>query len=104
MGKELNRTAYCGEFRACDAGKTVQVYGWVQRRRPLGGLIFITLRDRTGILQLTFDENENKELFDQAYALRPEDVITAVGTVRMRSEETRNAKMDTGSISKRLNN
>ena len=60
MGKELNRTAYCGEFRACDAGKTVQVYGWVQRRRPLGGLIFITLRDRTGILQLTFDENENK--------------------------------------------
>ncbi|MBQ2272823.1 MAG: aspartate--tRNA ligase [Clostridia bacterium] len=98
MGKELNRTAYCGEFRACDAGKTVQVYGWVQRRRPLGGLIFITLRDRTGILQLTFDENENKELFDQAYALRPEDVITAVGTVRMRSEETRNAKMDTGDV------
>ena len=98
MGKQLNRTAYCGEFRAEDAGKTVHVYGWVQRRRPLGGLIFITLRDRSGILQLTFDENENKELFDQAYALRPEDVITATGVVRMRSEETRNPKMDTGDV------
>ena len=98
MGKQLNRTAYCGEFRASDAGKTVNVYGWVQRRRPLGGLIFITLRDRSGILQLTFDENENKELFEQAYALRPEDVITATGAVRMRSEETRNPKMDTGDV------
>ncbi|MBP3300505.1 MAG: aspartate--tRNA ligase [Clostridia bacterium] len=98
MASNLNRTAYCGEFRAADAGKTVQVYGWVQRRRPLGGLIFITLRDRSGILQLTFDENENKELFDRAYALRPEDVITATGTVRMRSEETRNPKMDTGDV------
>ena len=98
MGNQLNRTAYCGEFRACDAGKTVHVYGWVQRRRPLGGLIFITLRDRSGILQLTFDENENKELFEQAYNLRSEDVITATGTVRMRSEETRNPKMDTGDV------
>ncbi len=98
MGKQLNRTAYCGEFRAADAGKTVHVYGWVQRRRPLGGLIFITLRDRSGILQLTFDENENKELFDQAYALRSEDVITATGVIRMRSEETRNPKMDTGDV------
>ncbi len=98
MGKQLDRTAYCGEFRATDAGKTVRVYGWVQRRRPLGGLIFITLRDRSGILQLTFDENENKELFDQAYALRPEDVLTATGVVRMRSEETRNPKMDTGDV------
>ncbi|MBQ5743361.1 MAG: aspartate--tRNA ligase [Clostridia bacterium] len=98
MGKQLNRTAYCGEFRAADAGKTVQVYGWVQRRRPLGGLIFITPRDRSGILQLTFDENENKELFDQAYALRSEDVITATGVIRMRSEETRNPKMGTGDV------
>ncbi|MBQ1965133.1 MAG: aspartate--tRNA ligase [Clostridia bacterium] len=98
MGKQLNRTAYCGEFRAADAGKTVQVYGWVQRRRPLGGLIFITLRDRSGILQLTFDENVNKVLFDQAYALRSEDVITATGVIRMRSEETRNPKMGTGDV------
>lgn len=98
MGKELNRTAYCGEFRASDAGKTVHVYGWVQRRRPLGGLIFITLRDRSGILQLTFDENTDKNLFDIAYGLRPEDVITVTGIVRMRSEDTRNPKMDTGDI------
>ncbi len=98
MGNELNRTAYCGEFRAVDAGKTVNVCGWVQRRRPLGGLIFITLRDRSGILQLTFDENDNKNLFDRAYALRPEDVIAVTGTVRMRSEETRNPKMDTGDV------
>ena len=98
MGEELNRTAYCGTFRAEDAGKKVNVYGWVQRRRPLGGLLFITLRDRTGILQLTFDENQNKELFDQAYDLRPEDVIRASGTVRLRSEETRNPKMDTGDV------
>ncbi len=98
MGNNLNRTAYCGEFRASDAGKTVSVYGWVQRRRPLGGLIFITLRDRSGILQLTFDENQNKELFDLAYTLRSEDVITATGTVRMRSEETRNGKMATGDV------
>lgn len=98
MGMGLNRTAYCGEFRASDAGRSVCVYGWVQRRRPLGGLIFITLRDRSGILQLTFDENEHKELFDRAYALRPEDVISVCGTVRMRSEQTRNPKMETGDV------
>ena len=53
---DLKRTDYCGNFRIGDAGKTITVFGWVQRQRNLGGLIFIDLRDRTGILQLAFDE------------------------------------------------
>ena len=54
--KGLKRTAYCGEFREKDAGKSATVFGWVQRQRDLGQLIFVDLRDRTGIVQLAFDQ------------------------------------------------
>ena len=95
---QLKRTAYCGLFRKSDIDKAAVVSGFVQRRRALGGLIFITLRDRTGIIQLTFDESVNKELFDIAYDIRNEFVITAKGKVVARGEGMVNADMDTGEI------
>ena len=58
--KGIKRSGYCTDFTSADCGKTITVAGWVQRRRVLGGLIFITLRDRSGVLQLTFDAAENK--------------------------------------------
>ena len=94
----INRTDYCGNFGMKDAGKKITVAGWVQRRRVLGGLIFIDLRDRTGIIQLTFDEQKAKDLFDTAYTLRSEDVICATGTVAPRGENAVNRNMATGEI------
>ena len=94
----MKRTDYCGNFRLSDEGKEITVAGWVQKRRVLGGLIFIDLRDRTGILQLTFDEAQNKELFDEAYTLRSEDVIAATGIIRPRGESAKNTKISTGEI------
>lgn len=94
----INRTGYCGTFGTKNIGQTVTVAGWVQRRRVLGGLIFIDLRDRSGILQLTFDEQNNKEIFDLAYTLRSEDVITATGTIRHRGENAVNKTLPTGEI------
>ncbi len=90
------RSGYCGSFRKNDAGRKITVYGWVQRRRALGGLIFVDIRDRTGILQITFDETLNKEIFDRAYTLRAEDVIGVTGTVRERGDA--NTKIATGDI------
>ena len=92
----LKRTDYCGNFRAADIGKEITVFGWVQRARNLGGLIFIDLRDRTGILQLAFDENTDKEVFEKAAAARSEYVLAAVGTVRERSAKS--DKLPTGDI------
>ena len=94
----MKRTDYCSNFRLSDEGKEITVAGWVQKRRVLGGLIFIDLRDRTGILQLTFDEAQNKELFDEAYTLRSEDVIAATGIIRPRGEGAKNTKISTGEI------
>lgn len=96
--KGIKRSGYCADFSAADSGRKVTVAGWVQRRRVLGGLIFIALRDRSGLLQLTFDEAENKELFDEAYSLRPEDVICADGEIRRRGEAAVNENMTTGDI------
>lgn len=90
------RTKYCGEFRESDIGSRVCVMGWVQRQRDLGGLIFIDLRDRSGIVQLAFDENTKKDVFDTAFAVRSEYVLCAKGTVRMRS--SLNENLPTGHI------
>lgn len=85
LTKEDKRTKYCGEFRESDIGQKVCVMGWVQRARDLGSLIFIDLRDRSGIVQLAFDENTQKDVFDRAFAVRSEFVLCAKGSVRMRS-------------------
>lgn len=92
----MKRTDYCGNFRAADIGKEVTVFGWVQRARNLGSLIFIDLRDRTGIIQLAFDENTAKEVFDKAAAARSEYVLAAKGVVRERSSKS--DKVPTGDI------
>ncbi|MGI6279092.1 MAG: aspartate--tRNA ligase [Acutalibacteraceae bacterium] len=92
----LKRTAYCGTLRKENVGSTVTVCGWVQRQRDLGGLIFVDLRDRTGIVQLTFDDTTDKAIFEKAAALRSEYVIMASGKVRVRSSI--NPDIPTGEI------
>lgn len=92
----LKRTNYCGELRASDIGKEVTVCGWVQRSRNLGQLIFTDLRDRTGILQLAFDDNTDREVFDKAFSVRSEYVLAARGIVRERS--SKNNDIPTGDI------
>ena len=92
----LKRTNYCGELRASDIGKEVVVAGWVQRQRDLGALIFIDLRDRTGIVQLAFDDNTDRAIFEKAFTARSEFVLMAKGTVRERS--SKNTEIPTGEI------
>ena len=92
----LKRTDYCGDLRIGDVGKKVVVAGWVQRQRDLGALIFIDLRDRTGIVQLAFGENTDKEIFDKAFSARSEFVLMAKGVVRERS--SKNTEIPTGEI------
>ena len=94
--KGFRRTDYCGTFRPADAGRTVSVCGWVQRMRNLGGLIFVDLRDRTGIVQLSFDDGTAPEVFEKAAGLRGEYVIAATGTVREREAKT--DKIPTGEV------
>lgn len=96
MTKNDKRTHYCGELRESDIGKTVCVMGWCARVRDLGSLIFIDLRDRTGIVQLAFDENSDKEDFNKAWGTRTEYVVVAHGTVRMRS--SLNDQIPTGHV------
>ena len=98
MEKTTNyyRTAYCGQPRAEDIGRDVSVCGWVQRRRDLGQLIFIDLRDRTGILQLAFDDNTGRDVFEAASTVRGEFVLYAQGVLRERS--SKNPELPTGDI------
>ena len=94
----LKRTHRCTEVTTADVGQTVTVMGWVQTRRNLGALIFVDLRDRSGLLQIVFDENViGKEGFDKAYTLRNEYVIAVVGKVTKRSGAV-NANLKTGEI------
>ena len=90
------RTHYCGVLTRNDEGKNVTLYGWVQRRRDLGSLIFVDLRDRTGIVQLAFDDNTDRAVFEKAVTLRSEFVVSAQGTVRIRSSI--NTEIPTGEI------
>ena len=90
------RTHYCGSLRSENAGETVTVCGWIQRQRDLGGLIFADLRDRTGIVQLAFDDTTEKSLFDKASTLHSEYVVMAEGKVRIRSSV--NKEIPTGDI------
>ncbi len=92
----IKRTNYCGELRASDIGKTVTVCGWVQRQRDLGQLIFIDLRDRTGLLQLAFNDSTDRTVFEKAFSARAEYVLAANGIVRERS--SKNTEIPTGDI------
>ena len=93
---ELRRDRYCGSFRREDDGKSVTVCGWIQRQRDLGQLIFCDLRDRTGIVQLAFDDKTDPAIFDKAFQLRSENVVIARGTVRIRSSI--NHEIPTGEV------
>ena len=97
----LKRTNYCGTLNADFVGKEVVVSGWVQRRRDLGALIFVDLRDRTGIVQLAFDDNTAKDVFDKAFTVRSEYVLMAKGVVRERS--SKNKDIPTGDIEIEVN-
>ena len=92
----IKRTHYCGTLRQENIGEKVVVCGWVQRQRDLGGLIFIDLRDRTGIVQLAFDDTTDKSTFEKAFSIRSEFVVMAEGVVRMRSSI--NKEIPTGDI------
>ena len=86
----------CGELNLSDEGSQVVLNGWVAKQRNLGGLIFVDLRDKTGIVQVTFDDSIPQELFERADSLRSEYVIGVKGTVRERS--SKNANLSTGDI------
>ena len=95
---DLKRTHRCGELRSSDAGTTITLMGWVNRRRDHGNLIFIDLRDRSGITQIVFDKERNPEMHERVEAVRNEYVLAVTGKVEARTEGTRNPKMETGEI------
>ncbi len=98
LSKEDKRTNYCGELSAANVGERVCVMGWAQKQRDLGSLIFIDLRDRTGIVQLAFGDNTDRAIFDDAFTVRSEFVLCAKGTVRRRGEGAVNKNIPTGEI------
>ena len=95
---DLQRTHKCGALRASDAGKKAVLMGWVNRRRDLGNLIFIDLRDRTGITQVVFNKELSPASHGKAETLRNEYVIAAIGTVKQRDPSTFNKNIPTGEI------
>ncbi|MBR2216304.1 MAG: aspartate--tRNA ligase [Selenomonadaceae bacterium] len=95
----LKRSHSCGELRKAEVGKSVTLCGWVSRRRDHGGLIFVDMRDRSGLVQVVFDASAmGEEAFKKAESLRSEFVLALKGDVRARSEDTVNPHMDTGEI------
>jgi aspartyl-tRNA synthetase len=94
----LQRTHKCGALRVSDSGAKAVLMGWVNRRRDLGNLLFVDLRDRTGITQLVFDKESDPALHAKAGQLRNEYVIAAVGTVKKRDANTVNKNIATGEV------
>ncbi len=95
---DLRRTHTCGELRAADTGKRALLMGWVHRRRDLGGVFFVHLRDRDGVTQLVFHADSGAELHRKAESLGPEYVIAVEGTVARRAAETVNPALPTGEV------
>ena len=95
---DLQRTHKCGVLRAADAGKKAVLMGWVNRRRDLGNLIFIDLRDRTGVTQVVFNKELNAASHAKAETLRNEFVIAAIGKVKQRDPSTFNKNIPTGEV------
>ncbi|MDA8752722.1 OB-fold nucleic acid binding domain-containing protein, partial [Halieaceae bacterium] len=91
------RSHYCGVLRTADIDETVTLCGWVDRRRDHGGVIFLDLRDREGIVQVVFDP-DTEEHFQRADRVRSEYVLKVTGRVRARSESTVNPAMATGEV------
>ncbi|MFG6148415.1 aspartate--tRNA ligase [Halobacillus sp. B23F22_1] len=89
---------HCGTLRTADREKNVKLKGWVQKRRDLGGLIFIDLRDRSGLVQIVFNPDESSEALRTAEDIRSEYVIEVIGKVVIRDENTINPNMSTGEI------
>lgn len=97
--KGLKRTSYCGELREDKVGEEVVVMGWVQRRRDLGGVIFLDLRDKKGIIQIVIDAEDVSPIdFKKAEGIRNEFVIAVKGILELRDEETVNPNIETGKI------
>ncbi|MEW9083147.1 aspartate--tRNA ligase [Caldanaerobacter subterraneus] len=94
----FKRTHMCGELTVDDVGKSVVVMGWVNSRRDHGGLVFIDLRDRTGIVQIVFSEQVSKEVFEKVQSVRSEYVLAVEGEVVKRLPENVNPKIPTGEI------
>ncbi len=92
------RTHFCGDLTANHNGQNVTVNGWVSANRDLGGIVFVEVRDRTGIMQLVADPSKNPEAHAALSGLKNEDVVSVSGPVSLRPEETRNAKLSTGDI------
>ncbi|MGB3493311.1 MAG: aspartate--tRNA ligase [Elainellaceae cyanobacterium] len=92
------RSHYCGQLRATHIGETVTLYGWVDRRRDHGGVIFIDLRDRTGIAQIVSDPERTPASYPMAEDVRNEYVVKVVGRVSRRPEESLNSKLPTGEV------
>ena len=98
------RTAYCGEFSEKNLGQYVTAMGWVQKRRDFGGLVFIDLRDRTGIVQIVFNESTFKGDYSKVDALRNEFVLCVEGQLVLRDEDTINPKIPNGTVEIRVEN
>jgi len=96
------RDSWCGQVLGDRVDSEARVAGWVHRRRDHGGLIFIDLRDRTGVVQLVFDPDEAGEAFELAHKLRAEDVVSAAGQVVRRAAETVNPDLPTGEVELRV--
>ncbi len=92
------RTHYCGELRKEHIGETVTFYGWVDRRRDHGGVIFLDLRDRSGIVQIVSDPQRTPDSYEQANTLRNEYVVEITGRVTQRPPESLNPRLPTGEV------
>src|SRR5712691_2176740 len=95
---ELRRTHTCGELRASDAGKRAVLMGWVHRRRDLGGVLFIHLRDREGVTQIVFHADGDPAVHAKADLLSSEYVVAVEGPVELRSQDTINPSIPTGEV------
>ena len=92
------RTYYCGEIRSSNIGETVTLYGWVDRRRDHGGVIFLDLRDRTGIVQIVSDPQRTPDSYEQTNTLRNEYVVKVTGRVSQRPDDSLTPRLPTGEI------
>ena len=94
----LKRTDMCGNLTKADAGREVTLFGWAAKNRLLGQLIFLTLRDRTGIVQVAFNDETARDVFEKAEKVRSEYVVAVRGKVSLRTPENINKDMKTGEI------